>query len=151
MTTHAIKVHLTIHTAARTMDEEAYREAVAAAIPLLQESETIRAGAVVGRGDNELHRVLVEFETPMVVVARSPSDAAGKLVKHEMRPHQQRVIEEYEQLAERLRKLGKFITDTPAVFLALPLEEQDLLHQQHAAMTQYHDILVQRIAGFAGS
>lgn len=68
-----------------------------------------------------------------------------------LQPHQQRVVDEYAELAERLRKLGKFITDTPAVFLALPLEEQDLLHQQHAAMTQYHDILVQRIAGFSGS
>lgn len=68
-----------------------------------------------------------------------------------LKPHQQRVVAEHAELADRLQKLGKFITDTPQVFLALPLEEQDLLHQQHAAMTAYHDILVQRIAGFAGA
>lgn len=66
-----------------------------------------------------------------------------------LKPHQQRVVTEWEELRDRLEKLGKFITDTPAVFLQLPLEEQDLLHQQFEAMTRYHDVLVQRIAGFA--
>lgn len=150
MTTHAIKVHLTIHTNARTLDEEAYREAVAAAIPLLQESKAIRAGAVVGRGDNTAHHVLIEFETPMAVVARTPNEAVEKWVNHEMRPHQQRVVDEHRELNDKIDKLGAFIVNKPSVFLQLPWEEQDLLHRQHAAMQAYSDILVERIAGFEG-
>lgn len=65
-------------------------------------------------------------------------------------PHQDRVIEEQRELKQKLDALGAFITGKPDVFLRLPLAEQDLMHRQHAAMTAYSDILVERIAGFGG-
>lgn len=171
--THSIEVKLTIHTNATPLDAEAYRSAVSAAVSLLQNRKAIKPGMVMGTIDKSGGHVMAEMEVPMLL---SPVDGAlrSALVScaHDridagliatmsgeplpgttptMLPHQQRVVEEHAELAERLQKLGKFITDTPTVFLQLPLEEQDLLHQQHAAMTAYHDILVQRIAGFAGA
>ena len=68
-----------------------------------------------------------------------------------LQPHQQRVVEEHRELNEKIDKLGEFIVNKPGVFLQLPWEEQDLFHRQYAAMQAYSDILVERIAGFAGS
>lgn len=67
-----------------------------------------------------------------------------------LQPHQQRVVEERDQLADRLGKLGDFILGNPQ-YVELPPKEQQLLNDQHAAMSAYHAILGQRIAGFAGA
>lgn len=138
---HKVEVSIMIHTTSDSSADDWYNNTVAAGVGMLQ-GRSFKPGLIMGSTtDNQTH-VMVEFEVPMLLVPEPAST---------LQPHQQRVVDEHAELAERLRKLGKFITDTPAVFLALPLEEQDLLHQQHAAMTAYNDILVQRIAGFAGS
>lgn len=64
-------------------------------------------------------------------------------------PHQQRVVEESDQLLARLQKLTAFLS-TPT-FDALPKAERHLLVAQHTAMTQYGVILHERIAAFSPS
>ena len=59
---------------------------------------------------------------------------------------QQRVIEERDQLQERLTKLQAFVV-TPA-FKSLPWVERSRLISQKAAMTEYLDILGERIEAF---
>lgn len=71
-----------------------------------------------------------------------------------LQPHQVRVVDELGQLADRRDKLGQFIaTDNgfnpinPA-FAALPEDEQERLQKQFAIMSQYEDILRDRINHF---
>lgn len=64
-------------------------------------------------------------------------------------PHQQRVLEEADSLMDKLMKLGSFLATQQ--FRDLGTDDQDLLQKQHDAMNAYHDILMQRIAGFAGA
>ncbi|UOF78596.1 hypothetical protein [Bacteriophage sp.] len=63
-----------------------------------------------------------------------------------MQPHQQRVVDEKDQLAERLGKLLVF-TQT-SLFIALPEAEQTRLHCQVLFMDGYLEVLEQRIAAF---
>lgn len=65
----------------------------------------------------------------------------------ELQPHQQRVVEEYDQLAEKTKKLNDFIMDNP-IFLDLPIEEKADLKIQYAAMCKYQDALERRIKRF---
>jgi hypothetical protein len=58
-------------------------------------------------------------------------------------PHMKRVMEEGDQLSERLSKLGTFM-QTPG-FKALMGEDQILLSTQFAAMTAYLNILTIRV------
>lgn len=63
-----------------------------------------------------------------------------------MQPYQSRVVEEKEQLDERLAKLLEFLqTDT---YRALHSEERIRLQLQSVAMQQYLNILKERIAAF---
>lgn len=62
-------------------------------------------------------------------------------------PHQQRVIDEKTQLADRLEKLKAFIASNP-LFEDLAEIEQDALRDQADAMQTYLDILVDRISRF---
>lgn len=62
-------------------------------------------------------------------------------------PHQQRVVDEKQQLDAKIRGLGSFI-DTSPVFLSLDAKEQDLLKSQRQYMLHYSDILDQRIGNF---
>lgn len=62
-------------------------------------------------------------------------------------PHQQRVLVEKAELDERLAKLSEFIADNP-LFATLPDDEQERLRDQNLVMTQYSDILAERIAAF---
>ena len=63
-----------------------------------------------------------------------------------MKPHQERVVTEQKELAEKLEKLTAFtFTDT---FSALPKDEQERLNRQHAIMEQYSNVLDERIAAF---
>lgn len=63
-----------------------------------------------------------------------------------MQPHQQRVVDEKDQLAERLGKLLIFIQGP--VFGTLPEAEQTRLSCQVLFMDGYLKVLEQRIAAF---
>lgn len=62
-------------------------------------------------------------------------------------PHQQRVIDEHNELWERLEKLRAFLkTD---LCLSLPFAERGRLVRQEKIMTEYSDVLLDRIEAFA--
>ena len=65
----------------------------------------------------------------------------------EYAPHQQRVINEKNELQDKFSKLGAFILDNP-IFPALDPEEQDDLQDQYVAMQTYLQILEKRINRF---
>jgi len=62
-------------------------------------------------------------------------------------PHQQRVVEEHDQLDERLERLHVFIEDNP-IFKELPKIEQRRLIDQRAYMTAYRNVLRDRMDYF---
>ena len=67
-----------------------------------------------------------------------------------MQPFVERMIEEYKELSERLKKLIVF-TKTDK-FTALDEEQRNLLEEQREAMSHYKKVLGQRIeinGGFA--
>jgi len=64
-----------------------------------------------------------------------------------MQPHQQRVIQEKKQLDEKIQALVKFICSSP-VFDSLDENEKNKLRDQRDAMTEYSDILGDRISSF---
>ncbi|WP_118181283.1 crAss001_48 related protein [Paraburkholderia phosphatilytica] len=66
-----------------------------------------------------------------------------------MSDYQARVIEEFEELSDRLVKLQAFITSSP-VHAALPDDERTRLAAQCAAMTTYAYVLLERIKAFGG-
>lgn len=60
-----------------------------------------------------------------------------------MQPHQQRVVDEKNELSDRLEKLLGFIgTD---FYNSIPKKQQELLVLQSKAMLDYNSILGQRI------
>lgn len=63
-------------------------------------------------------------------------------------PFQQRVIDEHEQLSEKLAKLKEFIPS--AFFAGLPEAEQHRMQRQVNAMHEYAAVLSERIAAFGG-
>ena len=63
-----------------------------------------------------------------------------------MQPHQQRVVEEKEQLTEKLDKLETF--EGGAIFSSLPPTEQSRLTRQLLIMKLYEQVLSERIAAF---
>jgi hypothetical protein len=63
-----------------------------------------------------------------------------------MQPYQQRVVEEAEQLDERIDKLFAF-TDHPQ-FKLIPEDERDRMYRQLDAMRLYSLILHERIEAF---
>jgi hypothetical protein len=66
----------------------------------------------------------------------------------ELQPYQQRVMEEADELAERLRKLTSFVDIGNPIFEALPRDEQSRLRQQFFAMQLLAMILQSRIDHF---
>ena len=66
-----------------------------------------------------------------------------------LQPHQQRVVAECEQLADRIAKLETFLA-TP-LFAGLPEREQQLLKMQADAMVVYLGIINTRVEGFGGA
>lgn len=64
-----------------------------------------------------------------------------------MEPHQQRVLDERNELNGRLSKLRVFITTSPT-FDALPNDDKMLLKRQSETMGTYYDILNMRIERF---
>lgn len=63
-----------------------------------------------------------------------------------MQPHQQRVVNEKKELDDKLSKLVMFTHGD--IFRTLVPEERDRLEKQATAMTQYSQILGERIAAF---
>lgn len=67
-----------------------------------------------------------------------------------MQPHEERVVAEKRELDEKLGRLNTFVfSKGNAIFISLPLEEQDLLRSQSLAMEHYSEILGKRIARFS--
>lgn len=64
-----------------------------------------------------------------------------------MQPHQQRVVEEYNELVEKTSKLGAFILDNP-IYRSLEEDEQKDMKIQYDAMCIYTDALERRINRF---
>lgn len=62
-------------------------------------------------------------------------------------PHQQRVVQERDELQQRTVKLDDFVQSNPN-FLALEQEDKDLLTHQLTLHYQLLDILNNRIARF---
>jgi hypothetical protein len=62
-------------------------------------------------------------------------------------PHQVRVVEEVEQLSERVEKLANFF-DTD-IYASLHVDEQQRLRRQLVYMIEYQVVLGERIAAFA--
>lgn len=65
----------------------------------------------------------------------------------ELAPHQQRVVDEKDELDKKLAALGAFLGTNP-IFGGLPEPERMRLYAQHRAMTTYSSILGERIAAF---
>lgn len=63
-----------------------------------------------------------------------------------MAPHQERVIAERDELSEKLDKLRTFLTSM--IFTSLPRDEQRRLTRQTLIMSDYLDVLDERIAAF---
>ena len=63
-----------------------------------------------------------------------------------MEEYQKRVVDEMFQLKDRVIKLQSFVNSEK--FSALTAEEQDLLLRQLDVMSQYNDILDERIERF---
>lgn len=87
-------------------------------------------------------RKLLEAKDCFVRAALDMPDAPAGLP-----PHQQRVVDEKAELADRLAKLDAFILDSP-VFLTLPEAEQARMKRQAVAMATYCDVLGDRIQHF---
>jgi len=64
-----------------------------------------------------------------------------------MQPHQERVIAERSELAEKTEKLWQFISSNK-IFFTLPNDEQLRLGRQHTHMKAYLEVLDERIAAF---
>jgi hypothetical protein len=64
-----------------------------------------------------------------------------------LQPHQQRVVEEKQELDKKARALSDFIGNSD-FFPTLDPAEQERLKEQNDVMWQYSEILAARIAAF---
>lgn len=64
-----------------------------------------------------------------------------------MQPHEERVVAELKELAEKREKLALFIGESP-IFATLPKDEQLRLGRQFDIMLQYEGVLQERIDHF---
>lgn len=64
----------------------------------------------------------------------------------QIQPHQQRVIDEKSELADRLSKLTEFLSKGQPSFI--DDAEWQRLTDQHMHMNEYHEILIDRINHF---
>lgn len=71
-----------------------------------------------------------------------------KKEKKILQPHQQRVVEEYDQLMERKQKLFEFVEVPNPIYPTLPPDEKKDLKDQWIAMTEYSQCLKRRIERF---
>ena len=63
-----------------------------------------------------------------------------------MEPHQQRVIDERNELDDKIDKLARFMKSE--MLVSLPVDEQDRLDKQLKIMWEYSSILQERMAAF---
>jgi hypothetical protein len=63
-----------------------------------------------------------------------------------MEEHQKRVVEEAKELKTKLDKLGEFIAGD--MFVNVVEDEQNRLIRQERIMTEYYDVLTERIDAF---
>lgn len=66
--------------------------------------------------------------------------------KEQLQPHEQRVVDERNELIEKITKLHAFFTTD--VFTHLQDEDQNLLEEQVQLMMNYSDVLLKRINRF---
>jgi hypothetical protein len=64
-----------------------------------------------------------------------------------MQPHEERVVDEKNVLDEKLVKLQNFIEHNK-IFQALPNDDKELLERQEVYMSDYSQVLAERIARF---
>jgi hypothetical protein len=64
-----------------------------------------------------------------------------------MQPHEERVVTEKNDLANKLTKLREFISSS-LIFKDLPIDEQARLKTQEFHMSMYWRVLMDRIAEF---
>jgi hypothetical protein len=74
-------------------------------------------------------------------------DLMTEAVEKVYAPHQQRVVEEKEELDKKVELLRKFVTTNP-IFESLDVKEQGRLRKQLVCMNCYSDILGDRIRNF---
>lgn len=68
--------------------------------------------------------------------------------RNSMKPHEERVVTEQKELAEKLVKLRQFIEKGNPIFEGLPLDEQARLKTQEFHMSMYWRVLGDRICAF---
>jgi len=71
----------------------------------------------------------------------------SETANREFAPHQQRVVDEANELRDKFSKLGAFILDNP-IYQGLDQDEKSDLDSQYLAMEQYLIILDRRISRF---
>ena len=64
-----------------------------------------------------------------------------------MLPHQQRVVDEKNELFDKVEKLDAFIKTNP-IFLQMELQDRQLLEEQLKHMNAYWNVLRQRVEAF---
>lgn len=62
-------------------------------------------------------------------------------------PHEQRVVDERQELFDKHQKLEAFVNEG-GIFETLPQRDQELLRRQYSVMEDYLDILNERIERF---
>ena len=67
--------------------------------------------------------------------------------ENQMQPHQQRVVDEKDELGKKVSALSAFIGTSP-IFDTLDAAEQERLKEQNDVMWRYYEILSARIAAF---
>ena len=72
----------------------------------------------------------------------------GPTVTSRYPQHQQRVIDELNELLDKLRRLRAFITDKRGIFKDLPMRSRAMMDHQEQTMSEYAAILAERIADF---
>lgn len=84
-------------------------------------------------------------------ISWSPADVFEKAYRKRTmlfaEPHQQRVVDEKDELDERIEKLESFISSSP-IFAGLPEEEKIRLQDQCTHMMRYSITLSERIKAF---
>ena len=63
-------------------------------------------------------------------------------------PHEQRVVEEHQDLCEKIKKLRLFFKTE--IYATLPDEERSLMIDQNLHMSRYAGVLARRIELFGG-
>lgn len=108
--------------------------------------KTLEGGHIVSPGDWIITGVKGECYPCKPDIFAATYDEVPQAPASTLPPHQQRVLDEKQELDERLEKLLAFHS-TP-IFHGLPESEQSRLLSQGVAMRTYSKILGERIANF---